>query len=586
MVDKINGKAQQQQIINLKGKKQKIDTSKLEGLKKTEQNKKVFEMFDSDNNGTLNKTEADNMQSWLKETASNNKLSARESKKAAKNKTTFDSISILAQQQNALEEGKEYIEKNGNVTTHVIKTDKGTEKYDSTTDEKGTETRAYDDGTKVIIHKDKTLEKVDKDGGVTKFDKEGTKILYTKDGKTTTFDSDGGQKTVDKEGKLISKTEIKDNKEVKTDYEYKDNKTIARETIDGKSGSVTVSEYKDGHTVDTKYETEENYKKNRPSEQIIDAQNTAKKKTVKYTYDEKDNVKIETTDALGNVVTEFKDKDGKKIDNPNEQPKENNEKDELETITVEEGNSITDLVKKGLKSQGIENPTSEQLKQARKEFLELNKDLVKTYNGAKKQWHGNKFFYVGDVVKIPKFNKTQTSEKVEDTQKQEEKPVLNPKQKEAIEKMLKEMQDQQLQEKLKEVQKILGDRWIAELDENNEIIVKDKNGNILKEVTTVANDKNTDEDDVNDMLRWDNNKNKALELNEFKTFIIKNMELAGPEIQDKNRAKVEKIIEKYFNNIDSTKKDGSLTKEELLKNAPKFVTELLEEIDKFEASSD
>ena len=585
MVDKINGKAQQQQIINLKGKKQKIDTSKLEGLKKTKQNKEAFEMFDSDNNGTLNKTEADSMQSWLKETAGNTKLSARESKKAAKSKTAFDAISILAQQQNALEEGKEYIEKNGDVTTHVVKTDKGIIKYDSTTDVKGTETKTFDDGTKEINYKNGTQEKVDKDGGVTKFDKEGTKISYTKDDLTTTFDSDGGQKTVDKEGKLISKTEIKDNKEVKTDYEYKDNKTIARETINGKSGSVTVSENKDGHTVDTKYETEENYKNNKPSEQIIDAQNSVKKKTVKYTYDEKDNVKIETTDALGNVVTEFKDKDGKKIDNPNEQPKENNEKDELETITVEEGNSITDLVKKGLKSQGIKNPTSEQLKQARKEFLELNKDLVKTYNGAKKQWHGNKYFYVGDVVKMPKFEKTQTSEKTEDVKKQEVKPILTQEQKDAIAKIIKE-QKKKAEEKQKNIQAILGNKLVVELDENNEIVIKDKKGNILKEVTTVANDKNTDEDDVNDILGWDNNNNRKLELEEFKTFILKSIELAGPEIQDKNRAKIEKIIEKYFNEIDSTKKDGLLTKEELMKEAPKMVPQLLEEIDKFEASSD
>ena len=150
MVDKVSTKAQQQQIINLKGKKQKIDTSKLEGLKKTEQNKEAFEMFDKDNNGTLNKTEADNMQDWLKETAGNKKLSSRESKKATKNKTTFDAISMLAQQQNALEDGKEYIEKNGDVTTHVLKNDKGIIKYDSTTDEKGTETRIFDDGTKEI----------------------------------------------------------------------------------------------------------------------------------------------------------------------------------------------------------------------------------------------------------------------------------------------------------------------------------------------------------------------------------------------------------------------------------------------------
>lgn len=74
---------------------------------------------------------------------------------------------------------------------------------------------------------------------------------------------------------------------------------------------------------------------------------------------------------------------------------------------VVKGESIDKMVKDALKEQGIENPTEEQLKAAKKLFVEANKDVVKTYRGIKKEWHGNKFFYPDDEVKIPDFKAEQ-----------------------------------------------------------------------------------------------------------------------------------------------------------------------------------
>lgn len=69
-----------------------------------------------------------------------------------------------------------------------------------------------------------------------------------------------------------------------------------------------------------------------------------------------------------------------------------------EQHTVQKGESVTKIVTDAMKAQGFENPTHEQIKNARAEFLEANKDTVKTYNGPKAEWKGNKYFHPNDKV--------------------------------------------------------------------------------------------------------------------------------------------------------------------------------------------
>ena len=139
---------------------------------------------------------------------------------------------------------------------------------------------------------------------------------------------------------------------------------------------------------------------------------------------------------------------------------------------------------------------------AKAEFLEMNKDLVKIYNGVKKEWKGNKFFYPDDVVKIPKFDKTENPEQPEKPT-QPEQPAQPPKaNEEKIVKKVKipiqEVIPEITQEQLDEIRKMarqpkikpekLKEAIISKLDvtfdvdvDNNKIVIKDKDGKVIKE---------------------------------------------------------------------------------------------------------
>ena len=564
MVKGIDGN---ENIIKLKGQNKTIDTNNLEGLKKTKKNEAIFDKFDENRDGTLDTREANNMQTWLKETAGNSKVTKREMKKATKDKSTFEALSSLAQQQNDLDEKKEYIEKNQAVITHVVKDNNLITKYDSHTDKEGITTEEYDNGTKKVKYQDGAYDEIDKEGTITKFDKDGNKTAIIKDGKTTIFS--GNKTTVkDEKGEIIEETEVEDGKEIKNTYERQDGKTIKRQTTNGTLDFITVSQTDNGHTIDTVFKTEEDMKNNKPEEKVKDAQNPALKTVTKYTYLDDGNVKVETTDPSGKVTTTYQNEKGEEIENPEAET----------TYTVKKGDGITKIVKDALKAQGIENPTAEQLRKAKKEFLELNKDLVKTYNGVKKEWKGNKFFYPDDVVKIPRFEKPEKTEKPEETKK----PVLTEKQKEALEKALKELRQRELEDKIQDIKNILGSDFTVEKDDDGNIVVKDKKGNVLSEASKIVNDKTSDEDDVEAILKSDKDGNKTLEFGEFKTFIEDQLKEAGFEVTNANKKKVEEIIQKHFNNIDTVKKDGSLTKDELTANAKKVIKQLTDEFEKFE----
>lgn len=61
--------------------------------------------------------------------------------------------------------------------------------------------------------------------------------------------------------------------------------------------------------------------------------------------------------------------------------------------TVQNGETLTGLLKRSLQAQGIENPTKEQIAEAKAEFIKNN---PKALHGAK----GKEYLYAGDVVKV------------------------------------------------------------------------------------------------------------------------------------------------------------------------------------------
>lgn len=535
-------------IIKLKGTKQNIDLNKTEGLRKTEQNKLIFEKFDKNNNGILDKDESENMKSWIHNATDNKTLSEREMKKTSEgDKNLFDSLATLGKQQNNLY-GKErtYKEINGDTTTTVLESDGIIVKYDETKDADGNIVCTFENGFKRIESPS---------------------------------------------GKLLSQIEIKNGKEVKTDFEYDGNKKIATKTVDGKFSSITVSENKDGHSIETKYTSKEDFKNNKPSEEIVDRRNPALKKVTKFSYDAEGNVKAETTDSAGNVTTTYKNSKGEEIKKEEFDKKEEKvgakHEEEPENYTVKKGETINQIVRNALKAQGIENPTKEEFNKAEEEFLELNKDLVKTYRGKRKDWQGNKYFYVNDVVQIPKFEKTEETKNTTKTSIEELKDKLQQK---------------------------LGSNFTIEFTDDNKIIIKDKNGKVYQKASNFVNapdfkfenldvdengnliiknegqvlsdatndkvnDNKTNEEDAETMLKeGDSDNNNQLNINEYKEFIFKLLKQSGVRIDDKNKPQVEKVIENSFKDIDISEIDGQLTKAELIKKAPEIIEKLNDDI--------
>lgn len=70
--------------------------------------------------------------------------------------------------------------------------------------------------------------------------------------------------------------------------------------------------------------------------------------------------------------------------------------------TVKQGQGYTAIIKKALQDQGIE-PTKENIQKAKIQFEKANPGAVHTYNGKRKEWHGNKYLYADAQVFIPQF---------------------------------------------------------------------------------------------------------------------------------------------------------------------------------------
>lgn len=580
MVD-INGKSYSD-IIKIKGTDKKIDLTKLAGLQRTEQNKAIFDMADHNKDGVIDTKEAKSLQgSLLTSSNGNGKLSEREANRLyGKGSNAFDAINALADQQKAFEEGKEYIETDGNKSTHyskgftyteiengelVTKVSKGIS-YTQEVHSDGSITTTTDDGVQEIQYKDGTSQQIHTDGTVISYDKNGKTTSVLKEGNTTTFPDDNTSITKNPDGKTIQTTVAKDGEIIRTDFEYQDNKTIERVYSDiGESApltSITVRETKDGHNIDTKYATEEDMTNNRPSEVVTDAHNPTQKTVTKYTYNEDGTYSTETTDSAGTKTVKNFNADGTEI---------TGQKPEVQTThTVVKGESITKIVTDALKQQGIENPTPEQIKEAKQEFLELNKDLVKTYNGVRKEWHGNKFFYPDDVVKIPNFAGEEAKPAVEN---EEDKTYYGGELEEVVI-TAKKPSEETIQRK-KDIQEKLGKDFEVGYDNDGNIEVRDLKGNILPEATRRANEgissapvENTKERPLSEeekqaLEEYDTDKTESFNKTEYTKMMMDTIESLGIVVDDSNRDEIQKIIDEAFANIDADNLDGNLTKAEL-----------------------
>lgn len=556
MVDGIGGnQPQNQNILKLKGQKKTIDLNGLVGLRQTDKNKAIFERFDHDKNGVIDQNEAKQMQLWMNKAAGNDKISNREMNKTF-GKDTFSALSALADQQ-AVGKGKKYVEINGNKSTTIYRSNVDSEHdYSSTktNHDDGSSTIVSSDGTQTIQHKDGSRDDIDKDGTIISYDAKGKKTAVIKDGLTTTFTPDGNKSiTKNADGQTVSSMELRDNKEILTKYEYSNGNTIAREYADGAQipSSIIVSgrssENGPTTTIETKYNSEDDMKNNRPSSKT-ENKGLATETTTTFEYDSKGNKKVSIySGGSKSPVTHYENSEGKTISA--------GEYDATQTYTVQKGDSITQIVTNALKEQGFANPTSDQINDAKEQFMEMNKDNVRTFGG---KASGKKGFFPNDTVSIPNFKSSISDVYLNNVDVTAAK--ITP----------------EMKAKRQAIQQQLGDNVDVTYAKDGSLEVRNKNGVLMERATAMANKPS----DIDIMMKSDKNNSKTLDTTEYKSMILAQLKAIGIEINDKNKAQIEQLIDKSFNDIDTIKQDRELTKEELQKNAPQIISNLTDEINK------
>lgn len=556
MVDGIGGnQSQNQNILKLKGQKKTIDLNGLVGLRQTDKNKAIFERFDHDKNGVIDQNEAKQMQLWMNKAAGNDKISNREMNKTF-GKDTFSALSALADQQ-AVGKGKKYVEINGNKSTTIYRSNVDSKRdysYTKTNHDDGSSTIVSSDGTQTIQHKDGSRDVIDKDGTIISYDAKDKKTAVIKDGLTTTFTPDGNKSiTKNADGQTVSSMELRDNKEILTKYEYSNGNTIAREYADGAQipSSIIVSgrssENGPTTTIETKYNSEDDMKNNRPSSKT-ENKGLATETTTTFEYDSKGNKKVSIySGGSKNPVTHYENSEGKTISA--------GEYDATQTYTVQKGDSITQIVTNALKEQGFTNPTSDQINDAKEQFMEMNKDNVRTFGG---KASGKKGFFPNDTVSIPNFKSSISDVYLNNVDVTAAK--ITP----------------EMKARRQAIQQQLGDNVDVTYAKDGSLEVRNKNGVLLEEVTAMANKPS----DIDIMMKSDKNNSKTLDTTEYKSFILAQLKDSGIEINDKNKAQIEQLIDKSFNDIDTIKQDGELTREELQKNSHQIISNLADEINK------
>ena len=237
MVDNMGGINLPHNQLKIKGKNgQKIDLTKLDGLQITEKNKSLFAKYDKNNNGKIDNEEMAAMAKSLSEIAGNNKISKREIEKAL-GKGSYEELSKLAEQQNTIKNNKTYNEK-GEKTNVEIKPD-------------GTRTETNN-----------------------------------KTGHTTETLPNGKITVKDSAGRLLSTTELKNGKPETKEYtDLGEGKTYI-ETFDGEGDNktlknITVVDKKENKEI--KFKSAEDYRNNKPSEIVTNANNPITQQTTTYT---------------------------------------------------------------------------------------------------------------------------------------------------------------------------------------------------------------------------------------------------------------------------------------------------------------
>lgn len=556
MVDGIGGnQPQNQNILKLKGQKKTIDLNGLVGLRQTDKNKAIFERFDHDKNGVIDQNEAKQMQLWMNKAAGNDKISNREMNKTF-GKDTFSALSALADQQ-AVGKGKEYVEINGNKSTTIYRSNvdsKPDYSYTKTNHDDGSSTIVSSDGTQTIQHKDGSRDVIDKDGTIISYDAKDKKTSVIKDGLTTTFTPDGNKSiTKNADGQTVSSMELRDNKEILTKYEYSNGNTIAREYADGAQipSSIIVSgrssENGKTTTIETKYNSEDDMKNNRPSSKT-ENKGLPTETTTTFEYDSKGNKKVSIySGGSKSPVTHYENSEGKTISA--------GQYDATQTYTVQKGDSITQIVTNALKEQGFANPTSDQINDAKEQFMEMNKDNVRTFGG---KASGKKGFFPNDTVSIPNFKSSISDVYLNNVDVTAAK--ITP----------------EMKAKRQAIQQQFGDNVDVTYAKDGSLEVRNKNGVLMERATAMANKPS----DIDIMMKSDKNNSKTLDTTEYKSMILAQLKAIGIEINDKNKAQIEQLIDKSFNDIDTIKQDRELTKEELQKNAPQIISNLADEINK------
>ena len=211
--------------------------------------------------------------------------------------------------------------------------------------------------------------------------------------------------------------------------------------------------------------TEEDMKNSRPSEQITDAHNPTLKTVTKFTYDKNGNVKAETTNSAGETTTKYTNTKGEEISDT----QFNSEKQDTTTYTVPKGHTITQITTDILKQQGIENPTPEQIKDARKQIIETNSDQIQTMKSG--QYKGNKYFYADAEIKVPQLNTAQNSE---------QEDIIDGGTLPEVVVTAKRISPE-MKAKRQQLQALLGEKYEVGYSKDGKLEVRNKNGDILPE---------------------------------------------------------------------------------------------------------
>lgn len=580
----INGNNPQLPNLKLKGTDKSINLNNLKGLQKTEQNKSLFDKYDFNHNGVIDDNEVKSMQNNLKSIAGNNTLSQREINSAWGDNNAFAELNALADQQKAYETSNEYTETKGNVTTHYEK---------ATFAGKGItyDTIKNDDGS-VTTRTDKSSTTEYKDGSVVYKDENGSK-LTTKDGNNLIY-TKTGYTAEGKNGEYTSyyygsKPQISE----KMEYITKDGQSIQQTTRYSKDGKLTSISQKEGNTVtttnyaqdgtvsnvtvsgrdkdsngklysfETTYASDADRKAGKPQQEIRNGDLSALKQTTTYSYDAKGNVKAETKNAANETTTKFTNSKGETINAK--------DFDAPSPYTVHKGDSITKIATAALKEQGVENPTKEQIQEARTQLMSANKEKLGKYNGPKKEWANNRFFYPNTEISIPKFDLSKAG-----VQKQEEPTNIESAMEKAFGKDAK-----------------LPDGYTADFKDGKLILKDDKGKETTVDKTKLAmigqsddpdatsdkvNNTSDSEDVISMMKDSDSNKSGTIDKTEFSNYIKDMLNSANFEINDKNKAKVDELINNSFTSLDSIKQDGMITKEELTKNASAVINKLVDDL--------